>query len=53
MTKVYRQKGLVLHVLFKGLKEIQEKNNSKEAMSKIVKKIIEVDESSKLIMTLK
>lgn len=53
MTKVYRQKGLLLHVLFKGLKEIQEKKNPKEGMTKIVKKIIEVDESSKLIMTLK
>lgn len=43
MTKVYRQKGLLLHVLFKGLKEIQEKKNPKEGMSKIVKKMIEVD----------
>ena len=53
MAKIYRQKGLLLHILFKGLKEIHDKNNLKEGMLKMAKKLIEVDEASKLIITLK
>ena len=53
MVKIYRQKGLSLHILFKGLKEIHHKNNFKEGMCKITKKMVEVDESTKLMISIK
>ena len=53
MVKIYRQKGLTLHILFKGLKDIHHKNNFKEGMCKITKKMVEVDESTKLMISIK